>query len=108
MPLSLDPHSPFNIQPPHQLLLSKDLLPIPISEPTSPQAIQPLPRPIFKHPLSTFKNVLPIQIPTSPTFIHLHTLSTIIDYHKFTTHSPILKSQPNINIFIIQYHHKAQ
>ncbi|WP_398573770.1 arginine deiminase family protein, partial [Staphylococcus epidermidis] len=78
---------------------------MPISQPTSPQPIQKLPPNIFKHPNTTFKKILPIQIPNTPTFIHLHTLLTIIHYHNFTLHPPIFKQQNNINIFTIQQNH---
>ncbi|SUL94487.1 arginine deiminase [Staphylococcus caprae] len=60
-------------------------------------------RRIFQDPLSTFKKVVAIEIPTSRTFMHLDTVCTMIDYDKFTTHSAILKAEGNMNIFVIEY-----
>ncbi|MCG1791858.1 arginine deiminase [Staphylococcus epidermidis] len=108
VPLWLDRDCPFNIEGGDELVLSKDVLAIGISERTSAQAIERLARRIFKDPLSTFKNVVAIEIPTSRTFMHLDTVCTMIDYDKFTTHSAILKSEGNMNIFIIEYDDKAE
>ena len=108
VPLWLDRDCPFNIEGGDELVLSKDVLAIGISERTSAQAIERLARRIFKDPLSTFKKVVAIEIPTSRTFMHLDTVCTMIDYDKFTTHSAILKSEGNMNIFIIEYDDKAE
>ncbi len=108
IPLWVDRDCPFNIEGGDELVLSKDVLAIGISERTSAQAIERLARRIFKNPLSTFKKVVAIEIPTSRTFMHLDTVCTMIDYDKFTTHSAILKSEGNMNIFIIEYDDKAE
>ena len=108
IPLWVDRDCPFNIEGGDELVLSKDVLAIGISERTSAQAIERLARRIFKDPLSTFKKVVAIEIPTSRTFMHLDTVCTMIDYDKFTTHSAILKSEGNMNIFIIEYDDKAE
>lgn len=108
IPLWVDRDCPFNIEGGDELVLSKDVLAIGISERTSAQAIERLARRILKNPLSTFKKVVAIEIPTSRTFMHLDTVCTMIDYDKFTTHSAILKSEGNMNIFIIEYDDKAE
>ncbi|MCH1560936.1 arginine deiminase [Staphylococcus epidermidis] len=108
IPLWVDRDCPFNIEGGDELVLSKDVLAIGISERTSAQAIERLARRIFENPLSTFKKVVAIEIPTSRTFMHLDTVCTMIDYDKFTTHSAILKSEGNMNIFIIEYDDKAE
>lgn len=108
IPLWVDRDCPFNIEGGDELVLSKGVLAIGISERTSAQAIERLARRIFKDPLSTFKKVVAIEIPTSRTFMHLDTVCTMIDYDKFTTHSAILKSEGNMNIFIIEYDDKAE
>ena len=102
VPVWLDRDCPFNIEGGDELVLSKEVLAIGISERTSAQAIERLARRIFKDPLSTFKKVVAIEIPTSRTFMHLDTVCTMIDYDKFTTHSAILKAEGNMNIFIIE------
>lgn len=108
IPLWMGRDCPFNIEGGDELVLSKDVLAIGISERTSAQAIERLARRIFKDSLSTFKKVVAIEIPTSRTFMHLDTVCTMIDYDKFTTHSAILKSEGNMNIFIIEYDDKAE
>ncbi|MBM0831231.1 arginine deiminase [Staphylococcus epidermidis] len=108
IPLWVDRDCPFNIEGGDELVLSKDVLAIGISERTSAQAIERLARRIFKDSLSTFKKVVAIEIPTSRTFMHLDTVCTMIDYDKFTTHSAILKLEGNMNIFIIEYDDKAE
>lgn len=94
---------PINIEGGDELVLSKDVLAIGVSERTSAQAIEKLARRIFENPQATFKKVVAIEIPTSRTFMHLDTVFTMIDYDKFTMHSAILKAEGNMNIFIIEY-----
>ena len=103
IPIWLDRDCPFNIEGGDELVLSKDVLAIGVSERTSAQAIEKLARRIFENPQATFKKVVAIEIPTSRTFMHLDTVFTMIDYDKFTMHSAILKAEGNMNIFIIEY-----
>ena len=102
IPVWLDRNSPFNIEGGDELVLSKEVLAIGISERTSAQAIERLARNVFKREGNTFKKVIAIEIPTSRTFMHLDTVFTMIDYDKFTMHSAILKAEGNMNIFIIE------
>ncbi|WP_256084487.1 arginine deiminase family protein, partial [Staphylococcus aureus] len=103
IPIWLDRECPFNIEGVDQLILSKDVLDIAVSERTSAQAIEKLARRIFENPQETFKKVVAIEIPTSRTFMNLDTVFTMIDYDKFTMNSAILKVEGNMNIFIIEY-----
>ena len=98
----LDRTSPFNIEGGDELVLSKDVLAIGISERTSAEAIERLARNIFKDDDATFKKVLAIEIPNSRTFMHLDTVFTMIDYDKFTVHAAIFKEENHMNIFTIE------
>ncbi|MCO4338913.1 arginine deiminase [Staphylococcus agnetis] len=102
IPVWVDRDSPFNIEGGDELVLSKEVLAIGISERTSAQAIERLARSIFSNPVSTFKKIIAIEIPTSRTFMHLDTVFTMIDYDKFTMHAAILKSEGHMNIFTIE------
>lgn len=102
IPVWIDRDSPFNIEGGDELVLSKEVLAIGISERTSAQAIERLARSIFNNEQSTFKKIIAIEIPTSRTFMHLDTVFTMIDYDKFTMHAAILKSEGNMNIFTIE------
>ncbi|WP_305850472.1 arginine deiminase [Staphylococcus hyicus] len=102
IPVWVDRDSPFNIEGGDELVLSKEVLAIGISERTSAQAIERLARSIFSNPASTFKKIVAIEIPTSRTFMHLDTVFTMIDYDKFTMHAAILKSEGHMNIFTIE------
>ncbi len=102
VPVWLDRNSPFNIEGGDELILSKDVLAIGISERTSAQAIERLSRQILFDDKSTFTKVLAIEIPNSRTFMHLDTVFTMIDYDKFTMHAAIFKEEDNMNIFTIE------
>ena len=102
IPVWLDHTSPFNIEGGDELVLSKDVLAIGISERTSAEAIERLARNIFKDGYTTFKKVLAIEIPNSRTFMHLDTVFTMIDYDKFTVHAAIFKEENHMNIFTIE------
>ena len=55
IPIWLDRDCPFNIEGGDELVLSKDVLAIGVSERTSAQAIEKLARRILKNPQATFK-----------------------------------------------------
>ncbi|MBG3333892.1 arginine deiminase [Staphylococcus aureus] len=102
VPVWLDRNSPFNIEGGDELVLSKDVLAIGISERTSAQAIEKLARNIFKDANTSFKKIVAIEIPNTRTFMHLDTVLTMIDYDKFTVHAAIFKEENNMNIFTIE------
>ncbi|EGQ1788009.1 arginine deiminase [Staphylococcus pseudintermedius] len=98
----LDRNCPFNIEGGDELILSKEVLAIGISERTSAQAIERLARQILFDDQSTFTKVLAIEIPNSRSFMHLDTVFTMIDYDKFTMHAAIFKEENQMNIFTIE------
>ncbi|PWZ77206.1 arginine deiminase [Staphylococcus pseudintermedius] len=102
VPVWLDRNCPFNIEGGDELILSKEVLAIGISERTSAQAIERLARQILFDDQSTFTKVLAIEIPNSRSFMHLDTVFTMIDYDKFTMHAAIFKEENQMNIFTIQ------
>lgn len=108
VPVWLDRNSPFNIEGGDELILSKDVLAVGISERSSAQAIERLARQILFDDQSTFTKVLAIEIPNSRTFMHLDTVFTMIDYDKFTMHAAIFKEEDNMNIFTIEKMNKAK
>lgn len=102
IPVWLDRQTPFNIEGGDELVLSKEVLAIGISERTSAQAIERLARQVLFNADATFTKVLAIEIPNSRTFMHLDTVFTMIDYDKFTMHAAIFKKEQNMNIFTIE------
>ncbi|MBJ8320430.1 arginine deiminase [Staphylococcus pseudintermedius] len=102
VPVWLDQNCPFNIEGGDELILSKEVLAIGISERTSAQAIERLARQILFDNQSTFTKVLAIEIPNSRSFMHLDTVFTMIDYDKFTMHAAIFKEENQMNIFTIE------
>ncbi|HAR6140313.1 TPA: arginine deiminase [Staphylococcus pseudintermedius] len=102
VPVWLDRNCPFNIEGGDELILSKEVLVIGISERTSAQAIERLARQILFDDQSTFTKVLAIEIPNSRSFMHLDTVFTMIDYDKFTMHAAIFKEENQMNIFTIE------
>ncbi|HAR6578759.1 TPA: arginine deiminase [Staphylococcus pseudintermedius] len=102
VPVWLDRNCPFNIEGGDELILSKEVLAIGISERTSAQAIERLARQILFDDQSTFTKVLALEIPNSRSFMHLDTVFTMIDYDKFTMHAAIFKEENQMNIFTIE------
>lgn len=71
-----------------ELVLSKDLLAIGISERTDAASIEKMAKNIF-NANESFKTVLAFHIPNKRAFMHLDTVFTMIDYDKFTIHPEI-------------------
>lgn len=71
-----------------ELILSKDVLAIGISERTDAASIEKIAEQIFSHDES-FKKILALHIPNKRAFMHLDTVFTMVDYDKFTIHPEI-------------------
>ena len=71
-----------------ELILSKEVLAIGISERTDAPSIEKLAERIFANNES-FKKILALQIPNKRAFMHLDTVFTMLDYDKFTIHKEI-------------------
>ncbi|MDN6721310.1 MAG: arginine deiminase [Staphylococcus equorum] len=70
-----------------ELVLSKDVLAIGISQRTDSRAIETLARRVFKE--DAFKEILGFDIGQHRKFMHLDTVFTMVDYDKFTIHPEI-------------------
>lgn len=70
-----------------ELVLSKDVLAIGISQRTDSRAIEKLARRVFE--ADAFKEVLGFDIGEHRKFMHLDTVFTMVDYDKFTIHPEI-------------------
>ncbi len=71
-----------------ELILSKEVLAIGISERTDAPSIEKLAERIFANN-EYFKKILALQIPNKRAFMHLDTVFTMLDYDKFTIHPEI-------------------
>ena len=70
-----------------ELVLSKEILAVGISQRTDAYAVEMLAQRLLAN--STFRTVLAFEIPSSRAFMHLDTVFTMIDYDKFTIHPEI-------------------
>lgn len=71
-----------------ELILSKEVLAIGISERTDADSIEKIAENIFSTNES-FKKILALHIPNKRAFMHLDTVFTMVDYDKFTIHPEI-------------------
>lgn len=81
-----------------ELVLSKEVVAIGISERTTTQGIERMAVNLLKNG-GTFKKVIAIEIPKSRAFMHLDTVFTMVDYDKFTIHPFIQSPEGEMNIF---------
>lgn len=102
IPVWFDRTSQFNIEGGDELVLSKNVLAIGVSERTSAQAIEELARSLFANPNNEFTKVIAVEIPVSRTFMHLDTVFTMIDYDKFTIHPGIEQKGGQINCYTLE------
>ncbi|MDY2987308.1 MAG: arginine deiminase [Peptoniphilus sp.] len=71
-----------------ELVLSKEVLAVGISERTDAASIEKLAERIFEK-RESFKKILALHIPNKRAFMHLDTVFTMVDYDKFTIHPEI-------------------
>ena len=86
-----------------ELVLSKDVLAVGISQRTDAASIEKLLVNIFKKNVG-FKKVLAFEFANSRKFMHLDTVFTMVDYDKFTIHPEI---QGNLRVFSVTYENEA-
>ena len=82
-----------------ELVLSKDVLAVGISQRTDAASIEKLLVNIFKKNVG-FKKVLAFEFSNSRKFMHLDTVFTMVDYDKFTIHPEI---QGNLHVYSVTY-----
>ncbi len=73
-----------------ELILSKEILAVGISQRTDSLSVEKLAERILFDDETTFKTILAFQIPVSRAFMHLDTVFTQVDYDKFTVHPGIV------------------
>jgi arginine deiminase len=84
-----------------ELILSKNVVAIGISQRTSSKSIQQLAKELFSNPLSTFDTVLAVEIPHNHAMMHLDTVFTMISHDQFTVFPGIFDGAGSINTFIL-------
>lgn len=88
VPLVYDREQPTRIEGGDELVLSKDVLAVGISQRTDAASIQKLAENIFKENIG-FKHILAFDIGERRKFMHLDTVFTMVDYDKFSIHPEI-------------------
>lgn len=83
-----------------ELVLSKNVLAVGISQRTSATAITDLAHVLFGH--SSFKRILAIKIPHNHAMMHLDTVFTMINYDQFTVHPFIWNKNGALEIYVLQ------
>lgn len=101
-PIWLDRNQNSRIEGGDELVLSKNVLAIGISQRTSSKSIQNLAKELFSNPNSTFDTVLAVEIPHNHAMMHLDTVFTMINYDQFTVFPGIFGKEGNINVFILK------
>lgn len=90
----------FSIEGGDELVLSREVMAIGISERTTAEAIEKMATKLFAG--SDFKKVIAMEIPKSHAFMHLDTVFTMIDHDKFTIHPEIRDRGGKINCYILE------
>lgn len=85
--LFYDRHESTRLEGGDELVLSKDVLAVGISQRTDSRSIEKIAARLFKE--GHFKEVLAFLIEDSRKFMHLDTVFTMVDYDKFTIHPEI-------------------
>ncbi|MDR2976350.1 MAG: arginine deiminase [Streptococcaceae bacterium] len=84
-----------------ELILSKNVIALGISQRTSSKSIQELAKELFSNPLSTFDTILAVEIPHNHAMMHLDTVFTMVNYNQFTVFPGIFDGAGSINTFIL-------
>lgn len=82
-----------------ELVLSRNVLAVGISQRTSAVAITELAQSLFKG--ASFDTVLTIKIPHNHAMMHLDTVFTMINYDQFSVHPAILNEAGQLDIYIL-------
>lgn len=89
----------FSIEGGDELVLSRNVMAIGISERTTPESIEKMATNLFKE--SEFTKIIAIEIPKSHAFMHLDTVFTMIDRDTFTIHPEIRDNGGKLNMYIL-------
>jgi arginine deiminase len=100
VPVWFDRYNKFSMEGGDELVLSKNVLAIGVSQRTSAEAIEKTAAKLFE--FSDFNKVLAIEIPAIRAFMHLDTVFTMIDHNIFTVHPEIMNKNGEMNIYIME------
>lgn len=106
IPVWYDNEKHFSMEGGDELVLSREVMAIGISERTTPEAIETMAVKLFAG--SDFRKIIAIEIPKSRAFMHLDTVFTMIDYDKFTIHPEIRDAGGKLNMFIMEQQEGAK
>lgn len=99
VPMVYDRSENTRIEGGDELVLSKDVLAVGISQRTDAASIEKLLVNIFKQNLG-FKKVLAFEFANNRKFMHLDTVFTMVDYDKFTIHPEI---EGDLRVYSVTY-----
>ncbi|WP_030075287.1 arginine deiminase [Streptococcus agalactiae] len=99
VPMVYDREETTRIEGGDELVLSKDVLAVGISQRTDAASIEKLLVNIFKQNLG-FKKVLAFEFANNRKFMHLDTVFTMVDYDKFTIHPEI---EGDLRVYSVTY-----
>ncbi len=89
IPLWFDRGENTSIEGGDELILSKHVVAVGISERTDSMSVEKLAKRILFNEETQFNTILAVHIPSKRAFMHLDTVFTQIDYDKFTVHPEI-------------------
>ncbi len=84
IPVWYDRREKFSMEGGDELVLSREVMAIGISQRTTAEAIETMATKLFAG--SSFRKVIAMEIPKSHAFMHLDTVFTMVDRDKFTVH----------------------
>lgn len=99
IPVWYDRANSFSLEGGDELVLSREVVAIGVSERSTPEAIEAVAARLLKE--GGFKKVIAVEIPKSRAFMHLDTVFTMIDHDKFTIHPAIRDKGGRMNLYIL-------
>jgi arginine deiminase len=101
IPIWIDRLYDFPIEGGDELVLSKTVLAVGVSERTSARAVEQIAENLFNQ-RSGIEKVVAVEIPKKRSSMHLDTVFTMVDYDQFTTHAQVVDKDGRMNIFILE------
>ncbi|TVP83664.1 MAG: arginine deiminase [Alkalicoccus sp.] len=92
---------PFPIEGGDQLVLSRSVIAVGVSERTSARAVEQLAHNLFAAG-SAVEKIVAVEIPKKRSSMHLDTVFTMVDKDQFTTHAQVVDKDGRMNIFILE------
>jgi arginine deiminase len=92
---------PFPIEGGDQLILSRSVIAVGVSERTSARAVEQLAHNLFAAG-SAVEKIVAVEIPKKRSSMHLDTVFTMVDKDQFTTHAQVVDKDGKMNIFILE------